>query len=137
MAAALVLVAGYAALGGGRYEPPGTADPCEQRASRTPRTTAALVERLTLSALDAAACELDLSREEITLAFFSAEERARFARKHGLDAGELEEAVRAGLLRAVEGAERTGTIDEAAAALLAAAVRWLPLESLVDRLDDE
>jgi hypothetical protein len=133
-AAAVVLVATYAALGGGRYTPPKTANPCEQRQSAATNGIEALAEGLVLTALDGAACELDASREEIMLAFFSDEERGRFARKHDLDAGAVERAVRAGLLRAVRDAERRGSISEATARLVSAVVAVVPLDSVVDNL---
>jgi hypothetical protein len=134
--AALLLTAVYAALGGGRYQQDATADPCEHRAARAPDTDDALVERLTLSALDGAGCALDLSREELALAFFSEEERVRFARRHDLGPDAVEAAVRAAIVRAVEEAERTGTLDGRTAALVAAAARWLPLDRLLDDLDN-
>ena len=125
--AALLLTAAYAALGGGRYEPPRTADPCEQRPSAMPKSTEALAERLTLAVLDGAACDLHLSREEIALAVFSDEERKRLARTDALDAGRIESAVRAGLLRTLADAERSGAIDEGLAALLVEVARFLAL----------
>jgi hypothetical protein len=132
--AAVLLVAVYAALGGGRYTPPKTADPCDQRTSSARTGIEALAERLVLSALDGAACELGTSREEITLAFFSDEERGRFARKHDLDAGDVERAVRAALIRAIRDAERRGSIDEVTARLVSAVVAVVPLDRLVDNL---
>jgi hypothetical protein len=132
--AAILLVAVYAGLGGGRYTSPKTADPCDQRPSSAANGIEALAERLVLSALDGAACELGASREEVTLAFFSDEERERFARKHDLDAGDVERAVRAALIRAIRDAERRGSIDEATARLVSAVVALVPLDSVVDNL---
>jgi hypothetical protein len=135
-AAAVVLVLVYAALGGGRYTPPKTADPCAQRQTAGTNGAEAVAERLVLSALDGAACELDTSREEITLAFFSDDERARFARKHDLSAGDVERAVRAALLRAVSDAVRRGAIDESTARLVSAVIALVPLDRVVDSLPD-
>jgi hypothetical protein len=136
-ALSLALATTYAALGGGRYDPPGTADPCEQRDLRAAESTEAIVEWLVLAALDGAACDLEVSREEVTLALFSDGERERFARRHDLDAGDVEGAVRAGLVRAVEEAERSGALERAAAALLRAAARLVPLDSVIDNLQIE
>jgi hypothetical protein len=133
-AAAVLLVAGYAAAGGGRYTPPRTADPCGQRPSSATTGIEALAERLVLAALDGAACLLDVSREQLTLAFFSDAERDRLTKTRGLDAGDVERAVRAGLIRAVEDAKRRGLIDEATAAVVAAAVAVVPLDTVLDKL---
>ena len=67
VAAALVLA--YVALGGGNYRPPETADPCEPRPFVEPQSNAELGERLVIAAIDGAACEVDVSREQVLLAF--------------------------------------------------------------------
>jgi hypothetical protein len=134
-AIALLLVGGYAALGGGSG-PPETADPCEPRPFPKPQTNEELAERLTLSALDGAACELGVSREAVALAIASDQQRARFAETHDLDDDQVESALRAGILRAIEDAQRADAIDPASAAALATAARVLPLEALVDGLRD-
>ena len=135
VAAALMLAAGYAVLGG-RSEPARTADPCEPRPFPKPQTNEELAQRLTLSALDGAACELGVSREEIALAIASDRERARFAEDHDLDHDHVESALRAGILRAIDDAERADAIDPTSAAALSTAARLLPLEALVDSLRD-
>jgi hypothetical protein len=71
LAAVLVLVGSYAALGGGRYEPAPVADPCT---SPAPRGTG-LVQGVSFRAVDAVACLLHVSREELALAFVSKRER--------------------------------------------------------------
>jgi hypothetical protein len=73
LAAALVLVGSYAALGGGRYEPQPVADPCT---SPSPRGSG-LGQNLSLGAVDAVACLLHVSREELALALVSKRERDR------------------------------------------------------------
>ena len=136
VAAALVLAAGYAVLGGGGSEPARTADPCEPRPFPKPQTNEELAERLTLSALDGAACELGVSREEVALAIASDRERARFAEDHDLDDDQVESALRASILRAIDDAERADAIDPTSAAALGAAAQFLPLDGIVAGLRD-
>lgn len=72
LAAALVLVGGVLGVqlanGGGTFEPLQPADPCVERAV-TSRADGieGLTERLVLLGVDAAACELGVSRETLTL----------------------------------------------------------------------
>jgi hypothetical protein len=134
VAAALLLAAGYAVVGGGRYEPSRTADPCEPRPFPKPQSGQALVERLTLSVLDGAACQFGVSREAVALAIASDRHRARFTATHDLDDDQIERALRAGIRRALEDAERVQAIDPLVAALLRAAARTFPLDSLIDEL---
>lgn len=136
VAAAVLLVAGYAALGDGRSEPARTADPCDPRPFPKPQTNEELAERLTLLALDGAACQLGVTREEVALAVASDRKRARFAETHDLDDDQVESALRAGILRAIEDAERADAIDPTSAAALSTAARYLPLEGIVDSLRD-
>jgi len=134
VAAALLLAAVYAAVGGDRSEPARTEDPCDARPSPRPQTNEELAERLTLSALDGAACELGVSREELALAIASDPKHARFAEKHDLDDDQIESALRAGILRAIADAARADAIDPTSAAALSTAARFLPLEGIVDSL---
>jgi hypothetical protein len=67
-AAVLILVGAYLALGGASYAPAKVADPCAPRDWRNPQGLQAVAEQIVLSALDGAACELHVSREEIVLA---------------------------------------------------------------------
>src|SRR6185437_5327466 len=64
-----------------------------------------------LVALDGAACHFGVSRETLTIALATSSSRARFARAHHVDSHELENAVRRGLERAVDDAERAGAIS--------------------------
>ncbi|MEX2613552.1 MAG: hypothetical protein WD380_08230, partial [Gaiellaceae bacterium] len=66
-AVAAVLVP-YLALGGASYEPTPVADPCVVRDWRDPRGVQTVLEQVALSALDGAACELGVSREDLVLA---------------------------------------------------------------------
>ena len=134
--AAAALVVAYVALGGGDFRPPEPADPCQARPFAMPRTDAELGERLVLATIDGAACELDVSREQVLLAFGSEAGRERLQARHELSEEEVEDALRAGLVRAVGEAERADAIGGTAALLLRFAAETVPLDAVLDRLRD-
>jgi hypothetical protein len=133
-ALSLALVAAYLALGGASYAPAKVADPCVSRDWRDPDGLSEVAEQIVLSALDGAACELRASREEVVLAFDSRDELEQFARQHGIDADELEELVRSGLLRAIDDAEQADALSMALADRLRGVVRDIPVRSLLGLL---
>jgi hypothetical protein len=133
--AAVALVVVYLALGGASYAPARVANPCAPRDSRTPGDLGQVAERIVLSALDGAACELGVSREEIVLAFANRDTLTKFAREHGISEQRLEELVRSGLLRAVDAAERAGALGATVADLLRGFVRRIPVDALLELLE--
>jgi uncharacterized protein YheU (UPF0270 family) len=135
IAASAALVAGYLALGGASYAPAKVADPCAQRHLREASGFQEVAQRIVLSALDGAACELGVSREEVVLAFSSRESLERFAREHRIGTDRLEELVRSGLLRGVDDAEQEGSLEPRIADLLRAIIRRVPLSEVLDLLD--
>jgi hypothetical protein len=134
-AASLALVAAYLALGGASYAPARVADPCMPRDWRDPGGVQEVAEQIVLSALDGAACELGVSREEIVLAFADRESLDRFAREQGIGNDELEELTRSGLFRAVDDAERAGALDPTTAVLLRGIAGRVPVSELLDFLE--
>ncbi len=122
----------YVALGGGSYDAPRVADPCQTREWRNPGGIERVAEQIVLSTLDGVACEVGSSREELVLALASDASRAAFARDHGLDDDGLERVARRGLGRAIDDAEGAGALAGWQAALLRQAARRVPLESLLD-----
>ena len=128
------VVVPYVALGGGRFEPTPVADPCEARAQPDAEGLGATIERIALLAVDNVACELGVSREELVLALRSEDAFDRFAAENGIARDEAEQAIRGGLVQAVDDAEEDGTLP----GLLAPVVRkaaesvppWLILETL-------
>jgi hypothetical protein len=135
VAAAVVsaaLVGLYAALGGGSYEPAQVADPCAEREWRDPAGVAESVEQVVLSALDGAACSLGASREELVLALRSADTLDRFANEHGLGEDEVEDAVREGLVGAVDDAEAADVLGSTTAGVLREAAERLPIGFVLD-----
>ncbi len=134
-AAALGLVVAYLVLGGASFAPAQVADPCTARDWRDPEGFQEVAEQIVLSALDGAACELDVTREEMVLALASGESFARFARERGISEEELDELVRSALVRAVDDAERAGAIDPTIADLVRGIAARIPVEELLDLLD--
>ena len=134
--ASLSLVALYLALGGSSYEPTAVADPCEPRAWRAPDGVEESAEQFALSALDGAACELQVSRETLTVALASEESRREFAEEYGIDEARLEQAVRAGLVRAIDDAEQADAVSPLVAAPLRAFASRVPVEEGIALIED-
>jgi MFS family permease len=130
--AAAALVGTYLALGGGTYKPAEARDPCKPRQWRATQGIDAVVEQISLSALDGAACRLRVTREELALALTSQEARTRFLREHRIAQPVLTDALRKGLHRAVDDAERAGSLSEFEASLARGAIRRLPISALID-----
>ena len=128
------VVVPYLALGGASFEPTPVADPCAAREWRDPGDLGEALEQIVLSALDGAACELGVSREDLVLAVRSEEALDDFADEHGISSDDAEQAVRDGMLRAVDDAEEAGAIGESVASLARRVVEtvppWLVLETL-------
>ena len=132
VAVSAALVAAYLALGGASYAPAKVADPCAAREWRDPGGLGEAAEQIVLSALDGAACELGVSREEMVLAFENRDSLERFAREQGIGENEVEEVTRSGLLRAVADAESAGALDRRTADLLRSLARRVPIDEVLD-----
>jgi hypothetical protein len=137
LVAVAAVIVPYVALGGATYEPAEVADPCVTREWRDPGSLEEVLEQVVLSALDGAACELGVSREDLVLAVRSEDALEDFADEHGLTRDDAEQAVEDGLLRAVDDAEEAGALPDSIAGLARRLVGsvppWLLLETL-DRL---
>jgi hypothetical protein len=129
--AAVALAGSYVALGGSSYEPTPVADPCSPRPPRETSGTGERVEVVLLAAADETACALGVSREELVLALRSVEELDELAEREGRSLDELEDALRAGLVRAVGEAEDEDLIGGTTAGALTFAAERLPLGVLL------
>jgi MFS family permease len=134
--AALVLATGAVlaaevaagAAGYGRYA---ELDGCTASVDPYPgRGADAAVQRLVLSTVNGAACELGVSRERMLL---SLDARTRLSGPP-LTRADLERAVRAGLSRAADDSERRGDLPSWAARLARKAAEHAPVDWLADRL---
>ena len=134
VAAAAVLLA-YLALGGASYEPTPVADPCVEREWRDPGDLEAVLEQVALTALDGAACELGVAREDIVLALRDEESLDAFAEEHGISREEAESAIEDGLDRAVDEAEAAGGLSGFAGEVVARTIESVPPWLLLDALE--
>ena len=126
----------YLVLGGAGYEPTPVEDPCQDREWRSPEGVEESAEQFALSALDGAACELQVTRETLAVALAGDESREEFANEYGIDDAELERAVRAGLVRAVDDAEQAGALSPIVAAPLREAAERLPVDEGIALIED-
>jgi hypothetical protein len=129
--ASLLLVVVYLAAGGGTYEPTRAADPCDPRAWTDPDDLEESAQQFLLSALDGAACELGVSREELAVALATEESRREFAAEQGIDDLQLEFGIRAGLRRAIDDAERAGVLSPLVAGGARALADRIPVEEAI------
>jgi hypothetical protein len=133
---AALLVIAYLAAGGASYEPSPVQDPCKPREWRNPQGLQEIAQQFTLSALDGAACELRVPRETLARALSSPERRDAFARRYRIDDARLEAAVRAGLVRAIDDAERAGALSPIVAAPLREVVSRIPVKQAIELIRD-
>jgi hypothetical protein len=134
--AAIVLVGSYLAAGGASYEPVKSQDPCKPRPWRDPQGLQQIAEQFTLSALDGAACKLGVTRETLARALATPEARERFTKKYGIDDEKLTEAIRAGLLRAVDDAEEAGALSPILGGPARLTLEHIPLEQAIELVKD-
>ena len=131
---ACALVGAYVALGGTSYEPSPVANPCVPRPAREAQGTGERIEVVLLAAADRTACRLGVSREDLVLALRSVDDLDALARKEGKSRDDLEEALRAGLVRAVDEGQSQGLIGDTTASGLRFAADHLPLGLLLSLL---
>lgn len=134
VALSAALVAAYLALGGASYRPSPVADPCVSRQWRSPSGVAETLEQVALSTADGTACALHVPREDLVLALAGRDDLGRFARSHHLSDEDAERAVRDGLVRAVDDAERADAIGGGLAGTLRGVARHLPIGFVLDVL---
>ena len=133
----LALVGVYLAAGGASYTPEKSRNPCEPRPwHETSGGLEGLAEEFTLSALDGAACQLGVTREQLARALATKENRERFSKRFHIDDERLAKAIRAGLLRAIDDAEEHGRLNAIIAAPLRATVQNIPLEQGIELVQD-
>ena len=135
LGAVALVVLPYLALGGASYEPTPVADPCERREWRDPGGLQEVLEQVVLSALDGAACELGVSREDLVIAVRDEASLDEFADDLGISREDAERAVQDGLERAVEDAEEAGALTGIFASLARRAIESVPPWLLIETLE--
>jgi hypothetical protein len=86
------------------------------------------MQRIVLNGLDGAACELGTTREELILSL----DARTGVESIPWDDETIEQAVRAGLLRAVDDAEERGSVGGLVARIVREVVERAPLQWLID-----
>jgi hypothetical protein len=132
---AAALIGFYLALGGATYKPLEVANPCEPRPVEELEAREGLLQSIALSALDGAACELQVPREDLVLVLADPEARAEFTEEHHLTDETVDEALRAGLVRAVEDAAAMGEISGIEQTILLEAAERVPVGTVIDALE--
>ena len=120
-AAAAVLIGVEFALGAVHAGEVHLADPC-----KTQQFKGSVLQRVLLDGLDGAACRLHISREALVLSVGSSSPFHTRWNKH-----QIEVALRAGMLRAVDEAARRGEIPGFLAGPIRAAIKRTPIDKLV------
>ena len=132
--ASLCLSGFYIAVGGGAYKPAKVADPCKTREWRSPGGLQAILDQIALSAADGAACKLGVSREQLVLALSSDRSRHKFVAQHGLIDQQVDDALRAGMRRAVDDARNAGAIGGIEDFILQRAIDRAPINFILDHI---
>jgi hypothetical protein len=120
--AAAVLVGIELGLGAAHAGDVHLADPCVLHNNGA----GGAIQRVILDGLDGAACQLHISREELVLSVGSSAPFHTHWSKHRIDI-----ALRAGLLRAVDEAERRGDMPSFLADPVRRAIKTLPIDRLI------
>jgi hypothetical protein len=136
MTVSLILVGAYLAAGGSSYEPKKVQNPCKPRPWSNPQSLGEIANQFTVSALDGAACKLGVSREALARALATPEGRERFKERYGITDAKLAQAVRAGLLRAVDDAEEAGALSPILAVPLRGTLQRIPLEDAIELIQN-
>jgi hypothetical protein len=134
--AAVALPGSYLLAGGASYAPAKTQNPCKPRPWGNPEGIQAIAEQFSLSALDGAACKLGVTREALARALATPQSRAAFARRYGIGPAMLAGAIREGLERAIDDAERAGAISPLIGGPLRSTIQNLPIGQAIKLIQD-
>jgi hypothetical protein len=126
-AAAAALIAIELIRGAPSYGAAEQEDPCTAAVEFPGDGLDASLQRIALSGLNGAACELGATRAELVLSFAP----AVAPKPIEWDQETIERAVRSGLLRAIDDAEERGGIGDFTAAILREIVERAPLDWLI------
>ena len=124
--ATVVALVGVELGKGALHEPaPKLANPCHPRGGRTGGIDAT-IQRIVLDGLDGAACRLHTTREELVLSF-----APETGSRRRWDQHTVEVAIRAGMLRSIDEAQRRGDLPDFAAGLARELVKRVPIDQLI------
>lgn len=131
LAAAGVLIGGYAALGGASYRPATPADPCKVRAVGARTGVDVVIEEIALAGIDGAACALKTSSESLVLALSDEADRAAFRAQNNLSDAQIDAAVQEALLRGIDQAEARGAISPFVASRVRTIANRVPADQVI------
>jgi hypothetical protein len=134
--ASLALIVSYIVAGGLDFKPTPVADPCDSRVWSNPSGLEDTAQQLAFSTLDGAACDLGVSREELTRALASDQATEDFLAENDISREQFDEAIRSGLERAVDDAEAAGAIDPLVASAVRTAIQVLPVSQLIPLIQE-
>ena len=112
----------------------GRSNPCAPHPWRRVEGQDAVLTQVALIGLDRASCRLHVSPEQFAIALGDAEQLRSFEREHGLSDGQVEDAVRAGLVEGLDAAERADQLSGIEGFLARQAVERLPFDQLLNVL---
>jgi hypothetical protein len=132
LAAAAALIAVELGRGAPSYGELESRDACAARVGFPGDGADATIQRIAISGLYGAACELGATREELILSFVPSVATAEIR----WDRETIARAVRGGLVRAIDDAEARGSLPGFAALILREIVQRAPIDWLLDRAGD-
>jgi hypothetical protein len=136
VAISLVLVGWYVAAGGRDYKPSADPNPCVPRHWAETHGMSDVLQQVTLSALNGAACSLHVNQYDLALAFTSTDRLSAFGRQHHISQDRLNSAVADGINKAITDAPKNGRINALEAFGLQALVSTLPTDKIIGYVQD-
>jgi hypothetical protein len=127
LAAAVALVGVELGKGAAESVSPPLAKPCRPRPAFVGSGLDGIIQRILLDGLDGAACRLGTTREELVLSL----RPGTGIRLRHADRSTVEAAIRAGVLRSVDEAERRGDVPGFLAPVVRRLVETAPLDTLI------
>jgi hypothetical protein len=127
LAAAVALVGVELGKGAAESVSPPLAKPCRPRPAFVGKGLDGIIQRILLDGLDGAACRLGTTREELVLSL----RPGTGIRLRHADRSTAEAAIRAGVLRSVDEAERRGDVPGFLAPVVRRLVETAPLDTLI------
>jgi hypothetical protein len=127
LATAAVLIGVELGKGAARTVSPPLVNPCRARTPFPGGGVDAAIQRIVLDGLDGAACKLGTTREKLVLSL----EPGTGVRIDGADRTKVEDAIRAGLLRAVDEAEARGDLPSFLASVARRVIETAPIDTLI------
>ena len=128
---AVVVVGSYVLAGGRSYKPSADPNPCVPRHWAVTHGLSDVLQQVTLSALNGAACSLHVNQYDLALAFTSTDRLSAFGNEHHISQARLNAAVQDGINNSISDAQKNGQINSLEAFGLQALVSTLPTDRII------